>query len=200
MAGQALAPIEIDRMLRSKFRLLGATGLLGIALAAIDMAVWDALARSLHMPLVGLLGGAPKPIPAYGAVGHDGVDGSARTRRGMGNARHSRHQGQDRIPDGGRRRGGDSRHAPRGRRLDGDHGGLQPESQSGRCDRAHPRARRRGTGVGGRAHAGRRLRRPRDDRARSPARRSSAARTGGGRPICSTPSTHRRRTSSWPTR
>jgi len=41
------------------------------------MALWDALARSHGVPLVRLLGGIPKPIPAYGAVGYDGVEGSA---------------------------------------------------------------------------------------------------------------------------
>jgi mandelate racemase len=42
------------------------------------MALWDALARSLGVPLVSLLGGVAKPIPAYGAVGYDGVEGSAK--------------------------------------------------------------------------------------------------------------------------
>ena len=48
-----------------------------MALAAIDMALWDALARIHQMPLVQLLGGLEKPIRAYGAVGYDGVRGSA---------------------------------------------------------------------------------------------------------------------------
>ena len=43
-----------------------------MALAAIDMALWDALARS-QAALVALLGGAPRPIPAYGAIGYDGA-------------------------------------------------------------------------------------------------------------------------------
>jgi len=42
------------------------------------MAVWDALARSHETSLVRLLGGAEKPIRTYGAVGYDGVAGSAR--------------------------------------------------------------------------------------------------------------------------
>jgi mandelate racemase len=49
-----------------------------MALAAIDMALWDALARVHSMPLVRLLGGAEKAVRAYGAVGYDGVQGSAR--------------------------------------------------------------------------------------------------------------------------
>jgi mandelate racemase len=36
------------------------------------MALWDALARVHNQPLARLLGGVPKPTPAYGAVGYDG--------------------------------------------------------------------------------------------------------------------------------
>jgi mandelate racemase len=75
--GEFLAPAEIEQKLSKRFRLLGTQGLVGIALSAIDMALWDALARSHGVPLVRLLGGIPKPIPAYGAVGYDGVKGSA---------------------------------------------------------------------------------------------------------------------------
>jgi mandelate racemase len=76
--GKALAPREIHHQLAARFRLLGTQGLVGIALAAIDMALWDALARIHNTSLVKLLGGVEKPVPAYGAVGHDGVQGSAR--------------------------------------------------------------------------------------------------------------------------
>jgi mandelate racemase len=76
--GEALAPAEIEQKLAKRFRLLGTQGLVGIALAAIDMALWDALARVHRMPLVRLLGGAEKPLRCYGAVGYDGVEGCAR--------------------------------------------------------------------------------------------------------------------------
>ena len=75
--GEPLAPIEIEQKLAKRFRLLGTQGLVGVALSAIDMALWDALARSHGTSLVRLLGGIEKPIPAYGAVGYDGVEGSA---------------------------------------------------------------------------------------------------------------------------
>jgi mandelate racemase len=75
--GEALAPFEIEQKLSSRFRLLGTQGLVGIALAAIDMALWDALARWHETSLLGLLGGVARPIPAYGAVGYDGADVSA---------------------------------------------------------------------------------------------------------------------------
>ena len=77
--GEVLAPAEIERKLALRFRLLGTQGLVGIALAAIDMALWDALARVHGLPLVRLLGGSEKPLRAYGAVGYDGPQGCAKT-------------------------------------------------------------------------------------------------------------------------
>ena len=43
--------MTIEQKLSKKFRLLGTQGLVGMALAAIDMALWDALARTHNMPL-----------------------------------------------------------------------------------------------------------------------------------------------------
>jgi len=77
--GDVLAPAEIEQKLAKRFRLLGTQGLVGMALAAIDMALWDALARVHNQPVVRLLGGMEKPIRAYGAVGYDGVAGCAET-------------------------------------------------------------------------------------------------------------------------
>jgi mandelate racemase len=76
--GEVLAPVAIEQKLAQRFRLLGPQGLVGIALAAIDMALWDALARLHEVSLLQLLGGEERPVRAYGAVGHDGIDGSAR--------------------------------------------------------------------------------------------------------------------------
>jgi mandelate racemase len=70
--GEPLAPAEIEQKLARRFRLLGTQGLVGMALAAIDMALWDALARSHGTSLARLLGGVEKSVPAYGAVGYDG--------------------------------------------------------------------------------------------------------------------------------
>jgi len=77
VAGEPLAPIEIYEKFGRRFRLLGAQGLIGMAIAGIDMALWDAMARIYKTSIVQLLGGVPKPIPAYGAVGYDGVTDSA---------------------------------------------------------------------------------------------------------------------------
>ena len=76
--GEPLAPAEVEQKLARRFRLLGTQGLVGMALAAIDMALWDALARVHGLSLVRLLGGIEKPVRPYGAVGYDGVEGCAK--------------------------------------------------------------------------------------------------------------------------
>ena len=77
--GQILAPRELEQSLAKRFQLLGTQGLVGMALAGIDMALWDAQARRHGTSLVRLLGGVERPIPAYGAIGYDGVAGSGKT-------------------------------------------------------------------------------------------------------------------------
>ena len=77
IAGEPLAPLALGERLSKRMRLLGTQGLVGIALAAIDMALWDAFARQHGCALASLLGGSAKPLLAYGAVGYDGVKGSA---------------------------------------------------------------------------------------------------------------------------
>jgi mandelate racemase len=72
LEGEALAPAAIHEKLAAKFRLLGTQGLIGMAIAGIDMAAWDALARVHNTSLLALLGGAEKPVPTYGATGFDG--------------------------------------------------------------------------------------------------------------------------------
>ena len=67
--GDLLAPVEIERKLQQTFRLLGPQGLSAMAMAGIDMAAWDALAKSCEMPLVRLLGGQSCRIPAYNSCG-----------------------------------------------------------------------------------------------------------------------------------
>jgi mandelate racemase len=71
--GDAVAPAALSHKLASNFRLLGTQGLVGIALAAIDMAAWDILARSLNVSLARLLGAEPRPLKVYTNVGCDGA-------------------------------------------------------------------------------------------------------------------------------
>jgi mandelate racemase len=85
--GDAVAPLEIEQKLHDGFRLLGPQGLAGMAMAAIDVAAWDALAKAHELPLVELLGGASRPIPAYAslrAMGLESVVEEAREAVGSG--------------------------------------------------------------------------------------------------------------------
>jgi mandelate racemase len=61
----AVAPLVLAQKLQGRFRLIGPQGFTGIAMAAIDMAAWDVLAKSAGLSLTRLLGGEEKPVPAY---------------------------------------------------------------------------------------------------------------------------------------
>lgn len=74
LQGLPVSPFELARTLNLKFRLLGVSGLLGIALAGIEMAAWDVVAKSAAMPLFRVLGGQRKPIKAYDSLGMDGSE------------------------------------------------------------------------------------------------------------------------------
>lgn len=65
VAGELLSPVDIDRKLRAKARLIGVQGPLATAIALIEIAGWDALAKAAKLPLVTLLGSAPRPLPVY---------------------------------------------------------------------------------------------------------------------------------------
>ena len=69
IVGDPVAPSDLECKLQQRFRLLGTEGLTGMAIAAIDMAAWDALARAQTMPLAELLGGSCKPILSYYSAG-----------------------------------------------------------------------------------------------------------------------------------
>ncbi|HEY2028002.1 MAG TPA: enolase C-terminal domain-like protein [Myxococcales bacterium] len=77
LRGDAADPREVERKLQQRFRLLGNEGLVAMAQAGIDMALWDAKARAAGMSLCAMLGGTERKIRAYGAVGYDGVKRSA---------------------------------------------------------------------------------------------------------------------------
>ncbi|VVE26848.1 racemase [Pandoraea capi] len=74
VAGQPLSPHTIEQLLQARFRLVGNTGLIRMASAGLDMAIWDAYAKTLNAPLVEVLGGRARPIPAYDSHSMDGVD------------------------------------------------------------------------------------------------------------------------------
>ncbi|HYF59914.1 MAG TPA: enolase C-terminal domain-like protein [Burkholderiaceae bacterium] len=69
VAGAPLVPFELERTLRGRYALLGVHNVVLFAMAGIDMAAWDALARLRGVSLARLLGGAPRPIRAYNSNG-----------------------------------------------------------------------------------------------------------------------------------
>ena len=69
VTGAAVDPAAIARRLETRFRLLGAHGVVAMALSAVDVACWDALATAAGVPLAGLLGGTRNAMPAYNSNG-----------------------------------------------------------------------------------------------------------------------------------
>jgi mandelate racemase len=69
LVGRPVAPADRAEQLAAAFRLLGRQGLVGMALSGLDMALWDALGRHQGRPVVELLGGTARPLPAYVSYG-----------------------------------------------------------------------------------------------------------------------------------
>jgi mandelate racemase len=67
--GHALAPRDLYTFMLRRLRLLGTKNTVGVAMAGLDMAFWDAYARSRNEPLVRTLGAEPRPLRAYYSVG-----------------------------------------------------------------------------------------------------------------------------------
>ena len=67
--GHPIAPAESWTLLARRFTLIGVQGVARMALAAFDIACWDALARAAGQPLCALLGAAPRDIRAYNSNG-----------------------------------------------------------------------------------------------------------------------------------
>ncbi len=67
--GERVAPADLWEKLARRFKLIGVQGIVRMAMAGFDVACWDALALAAGKPLVALLGGVPRPIPAYNSNG-----------------------------------------------------------------------------------------------------------------------------------
>lgn len=67
--GERVAPIDLSIGLQQHYRLLGAQGIVRMALAGFDVACWDALSLAAGLPLASYLGSQPRPIPAYNSNG-----------------------------------------------------------------------------------------------------------------------------------
>jgi mandelate racemase len=69
VAGDKVAPVDLWDKLARRFKLIGVTGVVRMALSAIDVAAWDVLAIAAGQPLARFLGASPRPIPAYNSCG-----------------------------------------------------------------------------------------------------------------------------------
>jgi mandelate racemase len=69
IVGQPSAPFGIERLLRQKYALLGVHNIVLFAMSGIDMALWDANAKSAGLPLARMLGGELDAIAAYNSNG-----------------------------------------------------------------------------------------------------------------------------------
>lgn len=69
LAGAPAAPIDLFAKAYRDLNVIGVAGISTIATAALDMAIWDALAKDAGKPLAVLLGGTIGPIRAYNSNG-----------------------------------------------------------------------------------------------------------------------------------
>jgi mandelate racemase len=69
LKGHAVAPVELYALARKSLHFVGYQGMSMIAVAGLDMAAWDALAKAAGVPLCVLLGGSVGPVSAYNSNG-----------------------------------------------------------------------------------------------------------------------------------
>jgi len=69
LKGHSLAPVELYALARKSLHFVGYQGMSMIAVAGLDMAAWDALAKAAGVPLCALLGGSVGPVNAYNSNG-----------------------------------------------------------------------------------------------------------------------------------
>lgn len=69
LIGTPADPADVARDTTAQFRLLGRQGIVGMALAGVDMALWDAQAKARDVPLCTLFGASPRPLRCYDSQG-----------------------------------------------------------------------------------------------------------------------------------
>jgi mandelate racemase len=69
LIGKSVSPRARMRQMEKLLKLVGWQGFAGMVVGTLDMALWDALARAIDVPLVALLGGELRPLPAYDSFG-----------------------------------------------------------------------------------------------------------------------------------
>jgi len=67
--GQRVSPVDLYEKSRKSLHFVGYQGLSMIAVAGLDMAAWDALAKAAGVPLCVLLGGSVGPVKTYNSNG-----------------------------------------------------------------------------------------------------------------------------------
>lgn len=67
--GDRVEPAALWAKLARRFVLMGVQGIVRMAMAAFDVAAWDAVAKAAGMPLASCLGGTPRAVPAYNSCG-----------------------------------------------------------------------------------------------------------------------------------
>jgi len=77
LTGAPLAPAAIWAQLSKRYTLIGVQGIVRMAMSLVDCAMWDALAQAAGVSLCRLLGGEPRPIPAYNSNGLGLMDRAA---------------------------------------------------------------------------------------------------------------------------
>ena len=69
LVGAAVSPSDLWAVLSKRYTLIGVQGIVRMAMSLVEVACWDALAKAAGLPLAGLLGSPPRPIPAYNSNG-----------------------------------------------------------------------------------------------------------------------------------
>jgi L-alanine-DL-glutamate epimerase-like enolase superfamily enzyme len=69
-----LAPADAQAAMVREVRNAGRPGLVGMAISAVDIAIWDLGARLLGVPLTTWFGSHPRPVPVYGSGGFTSYD------------------------------------------------------------------------------------------------------------------------------
>lgn len=69
LIGKPAAPVARMAEMEASYRLLGRQGLVAMALAGIDMALWDIAGKAAGLGVVEVLGGTAAPVPCYDSHG-----------------------------------------------------------------------------------------------------------------------------------
>src|SRR5260370_14773529 len=69
LIAKSVSPRARMRQMEKRLKLVGWQGFAGMVVGTLDMALWDALARAMDVPLAVLLGGEIRPLPAYDSFG-----------------------------------------------------------------------------------------------------------------------------------